>query len=173
QSGVQLVPFLTDPLALGVVQLARVDQHTRRSPTIAKELGSVYVSGNREPQAVPENLQDAVPAQAIETQAGHMQDPVGRQVYLRAVHDGPINLLAIADLNSGAVRQQWPEGDGAPGPVPLNFREAIAPDQHVCRTDLLERERRHVRIRPDVQQTVDRVFTGQPSAAIVHALIDL
>src|SRR5690606_25270738 len=101
QPAMQLVPFLADTGALRVVQLARVDQDARRAAAVAEELGPVLVGGDGQSKAVPEQLQDTVAPKPVESKSRYMENSVGRQVHLDTVDNGPIDLLAVSDLNPG------------------------------------------------------------------------
>src|SRR5690606_28169939 len=103
QPAMQLVPFLADTGALRVVQLPGMDQDARRAAAVAEELGPVLVGGDGQSKAVPEQLQDTVAPKPVESKSRHMENPVGRQVHLDTVDDGPVNLLAVANLDAGAV----------------------------------------------------------------------
>ena len=170
------------PYTLRVFDGAGVFQHTTGRRTVSKELGSVFLTGNRHADGVLCHSDGAVTHQTVKAQTGNVQHIRWEQRhgellvlngFIRTTVIGVVQPTTLVPVHRHLVRHQRIEGNDLVLPIADDLRVSVAPEEQVRHERFPEHKGTHFRVRLIVEQVIERMVKRHCLAAAVCVFVEV
>nr|DAO53593.1 MAG TPA: hypothetical protein [Caudoviricetes sp.] len=172
----------TLPYTLRIFDGAGVFQHTAGCSTVSKELGSVFLTGNRHADSILRHCNGTVAHQTVKAESGNMKH-IGRlkrdrkllvfNGFIGTTVVGVVKTAVFISVHRHLVRHQRIQRNDLIFAVADNLGIGIAPQKQMGHEGLSEHERTHFRVRFIVEQSVQRLVEGFFLAATIGVSVEV